>query len=128
VTFALRRTRQAGRDKLSVVLGEDFPTTKNAVAIDGIEFAKPSPTSRLVRGDQRRAGASEEVKNDAAAARNVLNRVGDHLDRLDCWMQLELIEPTGFEGVDAAIFPHVGAIAAVLAKLETVDVEGWCHF
>jgi hypothetical protein len=77
-TFALRPSRQAARDKLSVVFGEDFPTTENAVAIDGIEFAKPSPTPRLVGGDQRRAGASEEIKNDAAAVRNILNGVGDH--------------------------------------------------
>jgi hypothetical protein len=32
---------------LSVVFGEDFPATEDAVAIDRIEFAKSRPTSRL---------------------------------------------------------------------------------
>jgi hypothetical protein len=39
-------------------------------------------------------------------------------------MQSELIKPPGFQSVDAAIFPDIGPVAAVLAKLETVDVGG----
>ena len=122
--FARRLDRQSTRNMLSVVLGEDFPATKHAVAIDRIEFAKSRPPPRFVRGDQCRARTSEEVEHDAAAARNIFHRIGDHCDRLDRWMQSKLVESACFEGVDASIFPNVGAIAPMLAELETVDVRG----
>jgi hypothetical protein len=39
-------------------------------------------------------------------------------------MQRQLIEPAGLQGVDASIFPYIGAVAPMLAELETVDVRG----
>jgi hypothetical protein len=71
--------------------------------------------------DQCRARDTEEVKSDTSATRDVFHRIDDQCDRLDRRMQGKLVESARFAGIDASIFPNVGAIAPVLAKLETVD-------
>lgn len=96
---------------------------EDAVTVDGIEFANARASARLVRGDEGRARAAEEVEHDAAAAGNILDRVGDHRHRLDGRMQSKLRLPARFQGVRAAILPDIRAIAAVLAQLETVEVR-----
>ena len=39
-------------------------------------------------------------------------------------MQSEFIQPAGFQRVDAAILPDVGAVAPMLTKLEAVEGAG----
>ena len=44
-------------------------------------------------------------------------------DRLDGRMKSKLFHPTGLEGVDPAILPDIGAVAAMLAELKAVDMR-----
>ena len=54
----------------------------------------------------------------------VQNRVGDQRDRLDCRVHGKLLDPAFPHGVHARIIPNVGAVAAVFAELDVVDMRG----
>jgi hypothetical protein len=77
--------------------------------------------SGLMRRNQRGAGPAKEVKNNAVPSRHIFDRIDDHRHRFDGGMERKLVKSTR---LDAAIFPDVGTVAPVLAKLETVDVWG----
>src|SRR5215217_7473386 len=96
----------AAGDQFSIVFGVSLPTAHDAIAVDGIELAEVAPPARLVGGDHGRAAPAEEVEDDTAALGNILDRICNHLNRLD-----------------ALVGPHVGSIAPVLAKFEAVDVR-----
>src|SRR5215213_389524 len=113
----------AAGDQFSIVFGVSLPTADDAIAVDGIELAEVAPPARLVSGDHGRAAPAEEVEDDTAALGNILDRICNHLNRLDCRMQRQFIHPAAAKRVDALVGPHVGSIAPVLAKFEAVDVR-----
>src|SRR5215208_2835271 len=113
----------AAGDQFSIVFGVSLPTADDAIAVDGIELAEVAPPARLVGGDHGRAAPAEEVEDDTAALGHILDRICNHLNRLDCRMQRQFIHPAAAKRVDALVGPHVGSIAPVLAKFEAVDVR-----
>src|SRR5215204_6247273 len=113
----------AAGDQFSIVFGVSLPTADDAIAVDGIELAEVAPPARLVGGDHGRAAPAEEVEDDTAALGNILDRICNHLNRLDCRMQRQFIHPAAAKRVDALVGPYVGSIAPVLAKFEAVDVR-----
>src|SRR5579863_3135008 len=87
-------SRPAGNptgDQFGAVLSEELPALENAVAIDGIELAQARSAAGLVRRDESRARTSKEIENDAATARDVLDRVHDHRDRLHRWVERKFV-------------------------------------
>src|SRR5215217_5382122 len=113
----------AAGDQFSIVFGVSLPTADDTIAVDGIELAEVAPPARLVGGDHGRAAPAEEVEDDTAALGNILDRICNHLNRLDCRMQRQFIHPAAAKRVNALVGPHVGSIAPVLAKFEAVDVR-----
>jgi hypothetical protein len=68
---------------------------EDAITTNGIEFADSRPPASLVRRDQTRTRAAEQIEHDAAAARNIFDGVDDHRNWLDRRMQRKLLEPAG---------------------------------
>ena len=52
-----------------------------------------------------------------------VHAIGDKGNRLDRRMQGELLQPPRLEAVDPGIVPDVGAVAAVLAELDVINVR-----
>lgn len=112
----------AAGDQLRVVFGVGFPARENAVAVFGIEFAETRTPASLVGGNQGGARPSEKIEHNAAAAGDVLDGVGDHLDRLHRRMEGKLFKAISLAGIGALIGPDVRSVSAMLAELESVEM------
>ena len=108
---------------MGVVLGIVLPAPNDPAAINRVILAQECTSSGLVSRDQGRPTASKEIQDDAIAGRNILDRVSNHLNGLGGRMNGEFFHAAGLEGVDPTILPDIGAVAPMLAELETVDVR-----
>ena len=79
-----------------------------------------APPSRLVSGDEGRTTAAKEVENDAIAAGDVLNRIGNHGDWFYRRVESEFIHATSLQSIDATILPDIGSVAAMLTQFKGV--------
>ena len=80
------------------------------------------PASGPLRRDQRGAGAEEDVEHELAAPGDVLDGIGDKRRRLDRRVQRQVLAPAAGHRVHRGVVPDVGAVAAVPAELDGVEV------
>ena len=99
-----------------------LPAADRDVDIERVELDHPSDPARTLGCQNCRAAAAERIEDDAVAPATVTNQVGDECHRLDGGVQIEVATPSRMQTVDARIIEHVGAIPAVGAEPEIVDV------
>ena len=101
--------------------GQSLPSVDADIDVLRIQFDRPGVPAGPLGGNQDRAAAGERVEDDPLAMAAVADRVGDQADRLDGRVQGQELALAA--AIDARVRPHVGAVAAVLAELEVVDVR-----
>jgi hypothetical protein len=76
-----------------------------------------------LRRQDGRAGATECVEHDVAAAGAVFDAIRHQRDRFDGRMAFQLVQASGPKGVDAGIVPDVRARTAVAPELDVVEMS-----
>src|SRR5258706_10061394 len=71
---------------------------------------------------ERRSGAQEEIEHEIAAPRHIQDSVGDKPRRLDRGVQGEILPSATAQGIYRGIVPDVGAVAAMPAELDHIEV------
>src|SRR5215471_7873093 len=83
---------QAGLGVNGVLAREGLPALDGHVDEARLELQRVGPAPDPLRRKDRRAGATEGVEYDVAAAGAVLHGIRYQGDRLDCRMGLELVQ------------------------------------
>jgi len=99
---------QAGLGVNGVLAREGLPAPDGDVDEAGLELQRVGPASDPLRRQDRRAGATEGIEHDVAAAGAVFHGIRNQGDRFDRRMGLEVIQAAGSEGVDPGVMPDVG--------------------
>lgn len=107
--------------KLRLEACEIHPTPKSHVHVGAIDLEAEGPPARALGGENRRARAQKSVKHDIAAARHILNHIGDQIGRLDRGVAFQIVLAAA-KAVHRGRRPHVRAIAAMPAKFDVVHV------
>lgn len=76
---------------------ERLEACDDPVAVERIELTQISATPCFMGGYQGGARSTKEVENDVSPARNIPDRVCDHLDWLDGRMKGKLLETSRLE-------------------------------
>src|SRR4029078_6359327 len=111
----------ARRREDSLLASQSLPAVNADVDILGIECPRPRVSGAPLGGDEDRAAAGKRIEDDALAMAAIAERIGDQAHRLDGRVHGE--QRALGAAIDARVRPHVGAVAAVLAELEVVDVR-----
>src|SRR5262249_35672469 len=111
----LRTLRYAPRDT--------GPAIDRYVDVSRIDVEATKAASNPFGSNERRPRAEEEVEDEVAAARYVLDRIGNQRAGLDRRMQIQTRAAATLECIDGGIIPDVGAIASVLAQLNRVKMR-----
>src|SRR5690348_2769290 len=109
---------------LCFIFGIHLPALDNTITINRIILADASAAPGLVSGNNGRPAASKQIEDDGTAGRDVLYRVNYHRHRFDRRMQCQFVKPSGFDRVDTAVLPDIGAVASVLTELKMIVVRG----
>src|SRR5262245_60642979 len=87
-----------------------------------IELEAVATATCTMGGHKGGARAGKGIENNALALGAILDGIGYELDRLDRRMARQLFIAGFSEAVDARIRPHIGAVAAMLAELNIIDM------
>jgi len=97
-------------------------TPADDIAIGGLKFNQPGDTLGLFGRDHGCAGPGKGIKNDFAAAADILDRVGDQRGRFHGGMVLQVFLAVLAEGVAARIGPQIAPEPTLLAETESVGM------
>jgi hypothetical protein len=82
-----------------------------------------SPRKRRPLGcHERRSGAQKKIKHKIATPRHIQDRIGDKPRRLDRRMQGQIRPSAAPQGIYGGIVPDIGAVAAMPAKLDHIEM------
>src|SRR5208282_2871704 len=95
------------------------------VDIERIEFEPKTTPPGAFGGHQGRAAAKKRIEDDVAPIRAVEQGVGDHRHRFDGRMEGGEFSffASAAEAGSAGVGPDIGAVPAMPAKLDIVDVR-----
>src|SRR4029077_2950304 len=102
--------------------GVVLPALDRDVDVAGVDLDTTCAASGTFGGNHRRSGPQKGIENDAVAPRAVFDGVGYEARRLDGWMQCQFFKPSSPHRANAWGFPHIRAVAAMLAQFKVVDV------
>ena len=100
----------------------------NNVDVERIDFHYICAAAGLLGRDQCGAAACIAIQYDAAAFRAVENRIGDQRGWFDRRMHRQVIHSAGAHCIDTGVVPNVGAVAAMTAKLDIINVSARAIF
>ena len=119
-TFGTVAKQLAGAGVDGIAAGVDLPAANGDVDIERIKLGAEAAAAGFLSGDERRARAHEGVEHGAAALGDVAQSIRHHGDRLDGRVGGEQLIALVAEGVEAAVGPEVGAVAAVAAEFHVI--------
>src|SRR6516164_7779924 len=104
-----------------------LPTSDSEIDKARLDFERVGPPADALGCQYGRAGATEGVEHDGAAAGAVLDSIRHQRHRLDGRMALQVIQAPGPKRVDPGVIPNVGARTAVASQLDVVEMGCRAH-
>src|SRR5262249_4516502 len=102
---------------------EFLPAADSDVDVQRIQLNDPSDPAGALGAQHGGAAAAERVQYEPVPATTVANQIGHEGDGFDGRVKLKLAATRGMQAVDAGVFQHVGAVAAIGAESEVIDVR-----
>src|SRR5258708_12911398 len=75
-----------------------------------------------------RSAAPKAAEHGSLPFRAVENRIGNQCGWFDRRMHRQVIHPAGAHRIDTGVVPNVGAVAAMTAKLDIINVSARAIF
>ena len=100
-----------------------LPTLDRNIHIMGIELHAPAFATGFFSGNDQGAASEERIEDNVAGRRAIEDRIGDHGNGFNGWVQIEIFLPVWPEAVCTGIFPDKLKIAKVLPLFKKGNIH-----